>query len=68
VTTQHVFIISESDVLSAVSVLFGYRSSTVVDCVVNVVSELCGDETGELVRALIARVMSEMDCTRRARQ
>jgi len=46
----------------------GYRPQEAVDCVVNVVSEECGQEIAGKVRELGSKVLAEMGCAKRKRQ
>ena len=46
----------------------GFRPQAGVDCVENVVTEQCGEETGELASSLASEIQQALDCTERERE
>ena len=44
------------------------RPPGAMDCVINVVSDECGEEIAGYVRSLATKVLAEMDCAKNKRQ
>jgi len=53
--------------VTAVSAVIGCSLPGAVDCVINVLSEECGDEIAGYIRTLASQLLKKLDCTERKR-